>query len=138
MLLFWLTIVTMIVAGALAASSLIIAKRPDAKQMMDKLAPIEGIVGIVALVLGLWNLIDTIGALSVVFSSVIGIIAFIGTLALIGVGFLLSLSILGKFMGQAGANIGAKLMPFKVLMGVISIIIGIFIPLNTYVLKLAF
>ncbi len=137
-MLFWLTVVTLILAGALACSTLILGKRPDAKALMDKLAPFEGIIGCVALGIGLWNLIDTIPNIGSVFKSVIGIIAFLGTLSLIGVGFLLAMSIIGKFLGPTGAAIASKLAPFKILMGIICIALGIFIPLNTYVLKLAF
>lgn len=137
-LLGWLTIVTLILAGALAASALIIGKRPDAKAMMDKLVPFEGIIGCVALGIGLWGLIDIIPHIGGVFGSGLGIIGFLGTLCLLGVGFLLSFGIIGKFLGDAGKAVAGKLMPLKVLMGMFCLILGIFIPLNTYVLKLVF
>ena len=41
----------LLVAGALAASSFIIAKKPDAKKAMDKIAPYQGIIGVVLLIM---------------------------------------------------------------------------------------
>ena len=64
MLLF--TAILMIVAGVLAAASLIAAKQPNAQQAIDKLVPFQGIVGIqtplglAAIGIGLWALIHSV------------------------------------------------------------------------------
>ena len=55
------------VLGVLGASSLIIAKRPDAKEAIAKLAPYQGWIGAVSAVWGVWGIISsvlTIGWLS--------------------------------------------------------------------------
>ncbi len=134
MLLFWLTVATLIVGGVLASATLIIAKRPNAKQLIDQLTPIEGIVGCVALGLGIWNLIDIIPNIGGVFSTLRGILLFLGLLCLLGVGFLLAFSIIGKFLGPTGASIASKLAPFKGLMGLVCIGLGVFILLQ-YIFK---
>lgn len=127
MLLFWLTVATLIVGGLLASATLIIAKKPNAKQLIDQLTPIEGIVGCVALGVGIWNLIEIIPAIGTVFSTLRGILLFLGLLCLLGVGFLLAFSIIGKVLGPTGASIAAKLAPFKGLMGLACIGLGVFI-----------
>ncbi|MCC6996522.1 MAG: hypothetical protein IT370_18060 [Deltaproteobacteria bacterium] len=45
-----------LIGGALAAASFIVAKKPDAKKAMDKIAPYQGIIGVIALI---WGLYDT-------------------------------------------------------------------------------
>ena len=46
-----------IVGGLIAASSFLITKKPDAKELFEKLAPYQGFVGVGMLVLGvLWLL----------------------------------------------------------------------------------
>lgn len=50
-----ITPIALIVAGVIAASAFIISKAPNAKQLIDKLAPIQGVLGIGLLV---WGIID--------------------------------------------------------------------------------
>ena len=52
----------LIAGGILAASGLIIAKKPDAKQLIDKLMPYQAIIGVVLLALGILNLLRWIGS----------------------------------------------------------------------------
>src|SRR5258706_14920780 len=53
----------LILAGILAISGLILAKKPDAKPMIDKLVPFQALIGIAVLVLGLANLIRSLDGL---------------------------------------------------------------------------
>src|SRR5574342_1182562 len=46
-----------IVGGILAASGFIISKKPNAKELIDKLVPYQGWVGVVMLGWGVWELI---------------------------------------------------------------------------------
>ena len=50
----------LMVLGILGASNLIIAKRPDAKEHIAKLAPFQGMLGLVAIGLGVWDIIANI------------------------------------------------------------------------------
>jgi len=52
----WITGLLCIIGGVLAASSLILSKRPDAKKALDKIAPFQGIIGVALLGWGLWDL----------------------------------------------------------------------------------
>ena len=45
----------LIVLGMLGASSLVIAKRPDAKHVIAKLAPYQGWIGAVSALWGAWG-----------------------------------------------------------------------------------
>jgi hypothetical protein len=50
----------LIVLGVLGASSLIIAKKPDAKEIIAKIAPYQGWIGAVSALWGVWGLIRAI------------------------------------------------------------------------------
>src|SRR5579859_1110071 len=74
----------LIVLGILGASSLIIARRPDAKDMIGKLAPYQGWIGASSVLWGLWIALWTILNMGVLIKW-----AFIGFVTLLGVSFVL-------------------------------------------------
>ncbi len=49
-----------IAGGILAASALIIARKPDAKALIDKLTPYQGWIGVVMFVWGIFELLSVI------------------------------------------------------------------------------
>ena len=48
------------VLGILGASSLIIAKKPDAKELIAKLTPFQGWIGAVSAIGGVWIIISSV------------------------------------------------------------------------------
>jgi hypothetical protein len=46
--------------GVLAIPSLIIAKKPNAKELIDKIAPYQGWIGAVSCFWGVWGIISSI------------------------------------------------------------------------------
>src|SRR5688572_19919308 len=48
------------VLGVLAAANLIIAKKPDAKELIDKIAPYQGWIGAVSCLWGVWTIISSV------------------------------------------------------------------------------
>src|SRR5437879_462313 len=62
-----LTVIAMLAGGALAASNLIAARKPNARELIDKLLPYQGVIGVVLLISGLRDavhLIEFMGLLS--------------------------------------------------------------------------
>ena len=53
-----------IAGGILAASSLIIARKPNAKDLIDKITPYQGWIGIVMFFWGVWGTLDCIRGMS--------------------------------------------------------------------------
>lgn len=89
-----------IVGGLIAASSLLIAKKPDAKELFAKVAPYQGMIGVGMLVLGvLWTLrvLPHLGTIlkAAPLSGVITIATLAGTIL---VGFLLGYGLISKFL----------------------------------------
>ena len=48
------------VLGVLAVPSLVLARRPDAKQMLAKLAPYQGWMGAISALWGVWGIISAV------------------------------------------------------------------------------
>lgn len=122
----------LILAGLVAMSGLIAAKRPDARQVLDKLVPFQALIGVALLVVTIIALVTLpYGAM------VKGIAhgaAFTGMLALIQVfvgillGFLFGLPMLAKLGGnpRKAQELAAKVAPFTVLLGMVAAAAGVF------------
>ena len=53
-----ITAIILVICGALAAASFIVAKKPNAKELLDKLAPYQGWIGLVVCLWGAWTIIS--------------------------------------------------------------------------------
>jgi hypothetical protein len=122
-----------IAGGILAAAALIIARKPDAKVLIDKLTPYQGWIG---LVMFGWGIHEVIGVLtnmsmmSVAFGHWL-FWALTGASDLL-VGFLLGFGLLVKYaLGKKatamarGQAIRQKLATYQGLFGIISIVMGV-------------
>ena len=126
---FWVHIITLILAGALAASPIILGKRPDAKTLMDKLAPFQGVIGIVAIVLGIISAIDLIPNIGVLFKArfIYALAALLAMLCELGLGFILGYGLIDRYVLKGGgAGVLKAIEPFKVLGGLVAIGVAIF------------
>lgn len=131
---FYVDALWIIVLGILAASGAIVAKRPDAKQMIDKLAPYQGWMGLVAGIWGIWSLIDTIFHIGLLGMGLIGIIVWILALAvsllLISLGAISGTSLAKTYVKNPEAQarmdqLYTKLSPYRNTLGFIGIGLGI-------------
>lgn len=123
-----------IVGGLIAASSFVIARKPDAKELFDRLAPYQGFIGIGMLTVGtLWLLqvLPHIGSL-LTNAPLSGAIT-VGALACtILVGFVLGYGLLSRYVlsrseaAQAkGAEVLVKLSRIQVPLGLATAGLGI-------------
>jgi hypothetical protein len=119
------------VLGILGASSLIIAKKPDAKELIDKLAPYQGWIGAVSALWGVWGIISAVLALGWLAQFPIYWITFTADAALqLALGLLLGVGILKSFIKHPQANQKLdftikKLAPYQGTLGLIAIGLGV-------------
>ena len=120
----------LIVGGILAVSGLIVAKKPDAKELIDKLVPYQAIIGIALLALGIVNLVRWLGnhvftLLSVAPLFGLTVLAMIFTSILLG--FMFGMPQIAKWVPgqgaaeQKGLELSNKLAPFQVAIGLIGL-----------------
>jgi hypothetical protein len=130
----------LIAAGVLAAASLIVKQQPNAKEMIDKLVPFQGIIGVVLLLWGLYLLVFGIlpylGA-ALRWSPIMGLVALLTCLVAIGLGFLLGYGLIDKYVlsksadaARSGEAMRLKLAGIQAPMGLVGIVLGIWLLIN--------
>jgi len=118
-----------IVGGVLAISALVVAKKPEAKQLLDKITPYQAIIGVVLLGWGILSLIRSLSGLGLALK--IFPVFTVCALAMIAVaillGFLFGMPQIAKWApGESNAEVKAmelskKLAPFQVILGLVGI-----------------
>ena len=130
---YWLSYfspMVLIIGGVLGAAGLIIKSKPSAAELIGKLTPWQGWIGVIMFLGGIWHLIW--------FFSLIGIVGFwliftlITAIVEIVLGFLLGFSLIAKFAGEKGQKIFNAISPFQGIFGIIAILLGLFWLLNWF------
>ncbi len=122
----------LMVLGILGASNLIIAKRPDAKEHIAKLAPYQGWIGASSVLWGLWIMIWTLLNAGILIKwAFLGFITLVAVgIVLVSLGLLLGVGVLKSFVKNEQANAKldvtvTKLAPFQGMLGLVAIGLGI-------------
>ncbi|TMQ06837.1 MAG: hypothetical protein E6J90_45055 [Deltaproteobacteria bacterium] len=121
-----------IAGGILAASALIIARKPNAKQLIDKLTPYQGWIGIVMFFWGVWGVLDCVRFLGLLSQRPLFWLFWLACgVADLVVGFLLGFGLMTKYAlgknpaAQArGQHIRARLAAYQGAFGVLAIAMG--------------
>ena len=122
---YFITAALLVAGGVLAAASLIVAKKPNAQQLIDKLAPYQGWIGVV---LFIWGIKDIMGSLGLLGTSFLFAIVYL-SVALIELilGFMLGFGMITKYAlsknaaaEAKGQQIRAKLAPYQGTLGIIA------------------
>ncbi len=124
----WLLIILMIAGGILGVSGLIVAKKPDAKALIDKLVPFQAFIGVGLLALGLWALLNfgPINTFRILpHFPTLGLFAITASWGAILLGFLFGMPQIAKWIpGESAAETKAmelskKLAPFQLILGAV-------------------
>ena len=123
----------LVLLGVLAVPSLIIAKRPDAKDMIAKLTPYQGWIGAVSCLGGVWGIISAILSIGILSTWPIFWVSWlVGSIFQAALGLILGIGTLKTFIKnpQAQAKMDetlAKLSPKQGMLGVGAIGFGIWV-----------
>ncbi len=121
----WLAIL-----GVLGASSLIIAKKPDARELIGKLAPYQGWIGAVSALWGVWGIISSLLSIGWLSHWPIYWVTFLADSGLqLALGLLLGVGVLKTFIKDPTANAKmdqtiTKLAPYQGILGIVAIGLG--------------
>ncbi|MFO0559644.1 MAG: hypothetical protein U0269_16620 [Polyangiales bacterium] len=121
-----------ILGGLLAASGFIIKRRPDAQQMIDKLAPYQGWIGVTMFIWGIKEILGVLTSLRLLSVAPLRWIFWTASgVSDLLVGFLLGFGLITHYAlsknEQAkakGAAIREKLVGIQAPLGLVSIILG--------------
>lgn len=133
----------MFVLGALAAPSIILAKRPDADQILAKITPYQGWIGAVSALWGVWGIISSILNLGWLSIAPIYWITFLAVAVVqTALGLLLGIGILKTYIKDPRAQEKldltiTKLRPKQGLLGLVGMGLGIWLIIAGFLFKLA-
>jgi hypothetical protein len=125
----------LIAAGLLGAASLIVAKQPNAREVIAKLTPYQGIIGIIlliwALIVFIFRILPALGLL-LQFFPLTGILLLATFLVAIALGFLLGYGLIAQYAlnknagaAQGGEAMRLKLAKFQGPLGLLGIGLGL-------------
>jgi hypothetical protein len=122
-----------IAGGILAASSLIIARKPNAKDLIDKITPFQGWLGIVMFFWGVWGTLSCITNISMLGHTPLRWTFWTASsVADLVVGFLLGFGLITKYAlsrnpaaAARGQQIRASLAPLQGTFGLLAIATGV-------------
>lgn len=129
--------ILLIVLGILAIPSLLLAKKPNAKELIDKITPYQGIIGVVFFIWGIWGVIGAVLSVGYWFSwGLFGIIYWVLILAVglveLALGFMMGYGLIAKYAlsknetaKAKGEEMRAKLAPMQGKLGIAAIIVGV-------------
>jgi len=137
----------LVVLGALCIPSLVAQKSPNAKELLDKVVPFQGIIGFVAFIWGAWVIIQCIIGLGWIgWAFPRGLIRWITYLAngvlLLAGGAILGWGLIQKnLLARASADVKAKaeesfaaLLAFQPKIGIFAIIFGVWVIVSAIII----
>ena len=139
-----LNAIVVILGGILAVSGLIIANKPDAKQIIDKLTPYQALIGVGMIALSVITFVRLLKVLTDLFklnfTFALGVWCMIGTG--VALGALFGMPQIVKWIPgdspaeQKAMEFSQKVAPFQVLLGLVAIAGGLIVLLfNLKILK---
>jgi hypothetical protein len=136
------TFAALLVLGAVCASNLIIARKPDAKELIAKVAPYQGWIGAISALWGAYWLVYWILNLKAMMTwPILGVTFLANALLLLALGLLCGIGVLKTFI-KAPAAVEkldltvAKLAPFQGMIGLAGIGVAIWTMLDFWVLHI--
>ncbi len=126
--------ITLIVLGLLASPSLLLSKKPSAKELLDKFVPYQGWTGMIFCFWGIWGIISCILDLSngLKLYPIWWATWLACSLAEALLGFLLGYGLIVKYVlsknetaREKGAQMMQKLQPMQGKIGLFGVIVGI-------------
>jgi hypothetical protein len=128
-----ITAIVLFVLGILAASTSIVARRPDAQRYIEMLRPYQGWVGFAGCFWGLFVILHEIWHLRLLGWAPIWWLSYVGGGALLaGLGFLMGYALLSQHvlsrnpeMARQGEAALARLTPYQINLGYVGIVFSI-------------
>ncbi|MEZ4434439.1 MAG: hypothetical protein R3F65_18715 [bacterium] len=127
------------VLGALAAPGLILSKRPDAEQVLAKITPYQGWIGVISAFWGAWGVINSILNLGWLKSVPIFWITYLAVAVVqLGLGILLGVGVMKTFAKSPEAHARldqtvAKLAPKQGALGIAAMALGVWMIIATII-----
>ncbi len=132
--------ITLAILGILAAPSLLLSKKPNAKELLDKITPYQGWIGLLFCIWGIWGVIQAFLSIGWLSTWPIWWITFLlGNLTEAVLGFILGYGMISKLIlskneqaQQKGEALLAKLAPIQGKLGLAGVFVGIWVIIASF------
>jgi len=129
----WIYGLILIALGILAAPSMLLSRRPDAKEILDKITPYQGWIGLIFCIIGIIGIIQAVLGLSMLTFFPIRWLSWLaGGVLQASLGFLLGYGMIQKNIlsknadaSEKGEALLNKLRPMQGKLGLFAVIWGI-------------
>ncbi len=130
----WTSVILLFLCGALAAKDFVIAKKPNAKELIDKIGPYQEWIGVVTCVVGLWAVIRYLLWLrwGLDYWPLMWVTVIAGGILQVVLGFLLGYAPINKHLlsmnekaAKKGQEYREKLVKIQVKLGVAAMIVAV-------------
>lgn len=133
--------IMLVLLSIIAVPSLVLSKKPNAKELLKKIEPYQGWVGLVFCILGVWGIITSILNLGWLTTAPIWWITLAaGSLVQATLGFMLGSGLMNKlFMGKSpeahkkAAELRTKIAPKQGKLGVLGVIVGVWMIVASFI-----
>lgn len=124
--------ITLILLSIIAVPSLLLSKKPDAKELLDKIEPYQGWIGLVFCFYGVWGIVTSILNMGWISSFPIWWVTLLaGSIVQAALGFMLGFGLINKlFLAKNEAAkekamlLRAKLAPKQGKLGIVGLLVG--------------
>lgn len=124
--------ITLILLSIIAVPSLILSKKPNAEELLAKVAPYQGWIGLVFCFFGIWGIISAILNLGWLTSAPIWWITLLaGSIVEAGLGFMLGFALINSLLlknntaaQEKAATLREKIAPKQGKLGILGLIVG--------------
>ncbi|HBK71895.1 MAG TPA: hypothetical protein DDZ39_09620 [Flavobacteriaceae bacterium] len=123
--------ISLVLLSIIAVPSLILSKKPNAKELLEKVAPYQGWIGVVFCFWGIWGIISAFLNMSWLTSVPIWWITLLaGSIVEAGLGFMLGYGLISEYLAkneeakQKAEMIRAKIAPKQGQLGILGLIVG--------------
>jgi hypothetical protein len=136
----WLvTTLVLLAGGILGAANLIVAKKPNATELIDKLSPYQGGIGVVMFIWGLWDLVHLFRAFGLLsYMPTWWLLFLVTTVTQLGLGFLLGYGLISRYVlsqspqaMERGEKLRTKLAGYQGPLGVTAIVLAVLFILSS-------
>ncbi len=137
--------ITLILLSIIAVPSLILSKKPNAKELLEKVEPYQGWIGIIFCFWGIWGIVSAVLNIGWLTSAPIwwGTL-MAGSVVEACLGFLLGFPLINKLFlsgnekaREKAAGIRAKVAPRQGQLGILGIIVGIWMIVASFLFTIA-
>ncbi len=133
--------ISLVFLSIVAVPSLILSKKPNAKELLEKIEPYQGWIGLIFCIWGIWGIISAILNIGWLTTSPIWWITLLaGSIVEAGLGFMLGYGMISKLFLSKNAEakekaeqLRGKIAPKQGRLGLLGIVVGVWMIVASFI-----